>query len=204
MEAGRACIANGLFRGNTVESADAAQAYVQAELKSTETWVVLPPDQIPKQHLHLHNKGVRLAFRLKRALYGHPDSGGYWERHCEEQLISCGFTKVPEWQSCYWHPQHKTYLVVYVDDFLISGPKAGVKKCWEMIRKPTRNHPGIDMDDPQTVSRCLGCDSVRMITEGQTSVKCDPKVFHTVHAFIRLTPNYNIWNLRLENPVIQE
>ena len=93
MEAGRACIANGLFEGNVVQAADAVQAYVQAHLLGTETWVVLPPDQIPKEHLHLHNKGIRLAYRLKRALCGHPDSGGYWARHCGEHLLDCGFTK---------------------------------------------------------------------------------------------------------------
>ena len=44
MEAGRACIANGLLKGNAVQAADAVQAYVQAYLQGTETWVVLPPD----------------------------------------------------------------------------------------------------------------------------------------------------------------
>ena len=121
---------------------------MKAYLQGTETWVVLPPDQIPKQHLHLHNKGIRLAYRLKRALYGHPDSGGYWERHCEEHLLDCGFTKVPEWQSCYWHPKYRTYLVVYVDDFLMPGPIVGVKTCWEIMRKRSSKHPGIVTDDP--------------------------------------------------------
>ena len=122
MEAGRACIANGLFPGHIVEAADATQAYVQAPFVGTETWVILPPEQVPDKWKHMG----RPAFQLKRALYGHPDSGGFWERHCESQIFQSGFERVPEWNSCYWHPMHKTFLVVYVDDFLLSGPKDGV------------------------------------------------------------------------------
>ena len=96
MEAGKACIAHGMFPGHVVESADASQAYTQAPFVGTPTWVVLPEDQVPE-----HAKNMdRPVSRFTRALYGHPDSGGFWERHCEEQVFAAGFHRVPEWQSC--------------------------------------------------------------------------------------------------------
>ena len=43
-------------------------------------------------------------------------------------------------------------LIVYVDDFKMSGPKESVKKGWELVASR------IDMDTPGVVSRYLGCD----------------------------------------------
>ena len=45
------------------------------------------------------------------------------------------------WPSCYNHAQHKCMLVRYVDDFKISGPAAGVKKCWELLRTVIKRGP---------------------------------------------------------------
>ena len=74
IEAGKACIAHGLFPGRVIEAADATQAYVQAPFCGTETCVILPDDQIPDKH-----RGIdKPVYRLKRALYGHPNSGGGW------------------------------------------------------------------------------------------------------------------------------
>ena len=123
MGAGKACIAHGLFPGNVIEAADASQAYTQAPFVGPATWVVLPEDQVPEHAKHID----RPVFRLTRALYGHPDSGGFWERHCEEQIFAAGFVGVPLWQSCYRHPRHQTHLAVYVEDFLMSAPTVGVK-----------------------------------------------------------------------------
>ncbi len=52
---------------------------------------------------------------LRLALYGHPDSGGYWVRHCDRCLLSRGVTKIPQWRSCYLHKEMKLFLIVYVD-----------------------------------------------------------------------------------------
>eukprot|EP00975_Prorocentrum_lima_P038016 7996360-Prorocentrum_lima.AAC.1 len=57
---------------------------------------------------------------LKLALYGHPDSGGYWEQRCEGHLSSVGFEPIDGWQGCYLHPALSLFLVVYVDDFKLS------------------------------------------------------------------------------------
>ena len=56
-----------------------------------------------------------------------------------------GFRPVgEEWQSCYFHPALKLYLVVYVDDFKIVGPKENLVKGWPLIRK------GLDIEPPST------------------------------------------------------
>jgi hypothetical protein len=48
MQASKAADAFGLFPGNTLEQADAVQAYIQAKLTGpTETWVLLPADECP-------------------------------------------------------------------------------------------------------------------------------------------------------------
>ena len=61
----------------------------------------------------------RPVVKLRIALYGHPDSGGLWEQHCESQLKTIGFVMPdPEgWPSVFYHPKLKLLLVVYVDDF---------------------------------------------------------------------------------------
>ena len=54
---------------------------------------------------------------LVLALYGHPDAGGLWERHCETHLKKVGFSPVDNWLSTFWHNDLRLLLVVYVDDF---------------------------------------------------------------------------------------
>ncbi len=74
--------------------------------------------------------------RLKLALYGHPDSGGYWEQHCEKQLTAedIGFIPIHDaWKSVFWHPRLRLMLVVYVDDFKLAGPKEHMAEGWKLI-----------------------------------------------------------------------
>ena len=47
MDAGRTADCYGMFPGHDVEQADAEQAYIQADLTGTETWVLLPEDAWP-------------------------------------------------------------------------------------------------------------------------------------------------------------
>ena len=88
MEAGKAVDAYGCQPGYTVEQNDGVQAYTQALMKGTDTWVELPPDRWPKAWI---GKFKRPVVKLRIALYGHPDSGGLWEIHCETQLLAVGF-----------------------------------------------------------------------------------------------------------------
>ena len=162
MGASKACDCFAPLVGNAGGQADATAAYTQAELKGTETWVELPRHKWPTQW---EGKFSRPCCPLLLALYGHPDAGGYWEQHCENHLLSVGFScPFPDWPSCYWHEVLSLFLVVYVDDFKLAGPIGNIPKGWALIRK------GIKMDDPTDVGLYLGCEH-RQSTESPGQVQ---------------------------------
>ena len=87
------------------------------------------------------------------ALYGHPESGGYWEQHCDEKVHEAGFSKLcEEWPGCYWHDELQCFLVVYVDDMKMTGPTKNLEKAWKLLRKD------LVMGDPEPAGRYLGCE----------------------------------------------
>ena len=140
MEAGKAADCYGCFPDNSCQQADAEQAYIQADLQGATTWVSLPPEAWPPEW---QNQGwVRPVVILKKALYGHPDSGTYWEKHCDAALRAGGFTPIESWQSCYWHETLRLFLVVYVDDFKLSGPSHNLAQGWRIIKH------GLSIEDP--------------------------------------------------------
>jgi len=72
-------------------------------------------------------------------------------RYATEQVTEAGFTPVPGWGSCFFHERLKLFLIIYVDDFKLAGPKANLAEGWELIRRK------INMEDPAPVSHFLGC-----------------------------------------------
>jgi hypothetical protein len=148
MEAGKSCDCYSLFPGHAVEQADAESAYTQSRLGgSVVTWVRLPMHQWPPEWEGITDPVSPLVL----ALYGHPDAGGYWERHCEQHLVSVGFAPIPTWKSCFFHAVLKLFLLVYVDDFKMAGPKESLADGWNLIRRV------IKMDDPAPMGHCLVC-----------------------------------------------
>ena len=110
LEALKAIDAFGLLPGSTTQTADAEQAYTQTTLgrnhcggnargsvRATETWVRLPHDQRPDSFRRYRDP----VCPLRLALYGHPDAGGFWERHAERCLREGGFVPVEGWKSTY-------------------------------------------------------------------------------------------------------
>ena len=97
---------------------------------------------------------------LVLSLYGHPDAGGYWERRCDRVLQSKDWTPIPGWRSCYWREECKTFLVVYVGDFKMSGPECHKERFWkEITGDPDRPEDGgIYMAKPEPQKRFLGCE----------------------------------------------
>ena len=164
MEASKLVDMYGLLPGNSLSQSDAVQAYLQALFSvsggNTETWVRLPRNMMPQ---HWRSKYRDPVVPLKLALYGHPDSGGLWERHCTKALLEIGFVEIDGWPSLFYHPKRKTALLVYVDDFKMGGPKKQCEWLWSEIRKK------LDLEEPHPLDRCLGChhnESTAKIEDG--------------------------------------
>ena len=82
---------------------------------------------------------------MVKALYMHPDSGTYWEQHCDSHLIAVGYIAIPEWRACYFHPEVRLLLAVYVDEFKLAGPAKNLEIGWKLIRLSSNTTKGIDM-----------------------------------------------------------
>jgi hypothetical protein len=88
------------------------------------------------------------------------DTGNNIDNHFED----CGFTPVaPEdrvRRSCYFSPTLQCRMIVYVDDFEISGPRAGVTEARRLIRgpNPRAGERGIILDEPTPAGKFLGCN----------------------------------------------
>ncbi len=66
-----------------------------------------------------------------------------------------GFERIPEWHSTFWHPEHKLFVVVYVDDFKLSGPQDKLQVGWDLISK------GITLEKPEPLDLYLGCKHIQ-------------------------------------------
>ena len=144
-------MAYGCIPGHKTSCADAVRAYVQALLKSVhKTWVHIPRDLWPPEWRGKYEKPMCL---LEKALYGHPESGGHWERHLTEAVCACGGEALHEHPSSFWFPKWKLILSVYVDDLLVSGPAANHDKLWHALQSGEKP---IVLDPPEDLSRYLG------------------------------------------------
>ena len=177
MEAGKALDAYGSMPGNRTSQGDGKQAYTQALMQGILTWIRLPRNRWPKEWIGVYKDPVVL---LILALYGHPDSGGLWQRHCEKALYAVGFHPLyPEcWPSMFWHPKLKLLLGVYVDDFKMSGPSKNIDEGWKLISSQ------IDMDTPEDAGRYLGCEHVF-----KQNVKLDVSAHPFAHVFDASIPD---------------
>ena len=150
MEAAKVLDAYGSQPGFGKQQADAVQAYVQALFTGVPTWISLPRNRWPKTW---EGKYQNPVVPLVLALYGHPDSGGIWEKHLNSRLHSKGWEQIlPDvWQSMFYHQELRLLLVVYVDDFKLAGPKEHLSKGWELIKS------AVDIGEPEAYDRYFGC-----------------------------------------------
>ena len=120
MESGKAADCYGCMAGHDTEQADAEQAYAQADLEGAQTWVALPIEAWPGAWLDCRHgserrpKYQRPAVLLKKALYGHPDSGTYWEKHCKRAVGKAGFQPINNWPSCFFHSKLKPLSLIHI------------------------------------------------------------------------------------------
>ena len=96
--------------------------------------------------------------KLNKALYGHPESGGHWERHLEAAIKKQGGEPIPNHPSSFWFPADRLFLTVYVDDLLLSGPEGGGahERFWKALGKT------IDIEEPEDLSRFLGRSHIQL------------------------------------------
>ena len=126
--------------------ADAVQAYIQATLRGAPCWIELPPEAVPNECNW--GKYRRPVVPLRKALYGHPDAGTFWEQHCDESVRAVGFEPIgEEWPSVYIHEKLQLVLVVYGDDFKMAGAQKNLAQGWSMLRTRLKIEPetGLDM-----------------------------------------------------------
>ena len=90
---------------------------------------------------------------LHKALYGHPDSGGYWERHLTNAVKKRGGVPIHNHPSSFWFEDRKLLLTVYVDDLLLSGPEDQHAPFWRDLRE---GGDSIVLEDPEPLGRFLG------------------------------------------------
>ena len=88
----------------------------------------------------------RPCVRLWKALYGHPEAGGHWEKHLELIVIKMGGKKVPNHPSCFYFACWSLLLTIYVDDLLLSGPEHLHYDFWRQLEKDVNIEPEEDLN----------------------------------------------------------
>eukprot|EP00971_Amphidinium_carterae_P097772 1934644-Amphidinium_carterae.1 len=168
LAAARACIGAGLSVGQSVSVRDVSQAYIQCMLDlQVKTWVELPKCFWPPEWYDSQGQPrfSRPCCVLVKALYGHPVSGGAWERHLGRILKGMNWSQVHGLSGVWMKPvgegkQHAT-LAVYVDDLLLTAPQKFSEEFWEKLGK------ALEFKDPAgPLERYLGANHVLSKHEG--------------------------------------
>ena len=156
MAASKAADFWGALPGHAVQYSDAEMAYTQADMGGDPTYVRLPKAWWPDSW----HKIADPCCRMLRALYGHPDAGYYWERHCRSIIVKLGFKELENWPNVYFHKERQLLLVVYVDDFKMAGPFKELAWGWAQLKKD------IQMDDPLPALPSLGNEQTGKAEKG--------------------------------------
>ena len=143
-------IAFGMLPGHKTTCADAIRAYVQSLLGGKhKTWVLIPKELWPASW---RTRGFTQPMcLLNKALYGHPDAGGHWERHLTAAIRAVGGVPVENHPSSFWFATEGLLLTVYVDDLMLSGPEAAHSDFWSRLRAA-----GIKLEPEESLDRFLG------------------------------------------------
>ena len=123
--------------GNSGTQADAVQAYPQADHKGPPTWLILPNEAWPEGC----DWGRRFrcpVVMLEKALYGHPDAGGYWEEPCERRVRHIRGFNGPMLLTLESNVQHVHNTMGPIQDLLDPGDEdeeTNIHKRWKKIRR---------------------------------------------------------------------
>ena len=162
-------VAFGLLEGNSCSTSDCIKAYVQSLLDSScPTYVLLPPELVPKAFRHIHQPVAPLI----KSLYGHPLASASWQNHLLQVLTEkLGGRELEQQPSCYYFEKFGLAMSVYVDDLTVSGPTQNHNKFWQMLRE------SIQLDDPAPSTKVLGRNHVKVhdglaLTSGDFAKTC--------------------------------
>ena len=113
-------LAYGAMVGHCRYQSDVIKAYTQSDLNTkVPTWVELPWELTPPQF-----RGIeRPCVRLRKSLYGHPESGFHWHERFKQVMREMGGEHSELFQSSFWFAKTRQLLTLYVDDIVLSGPK---------------------------------------------------------------------------------
>ena len=75
MDASRSADMYGCAPGHGIQIADEEQAYIQADMQGSPTWICLPEEARPAWWKKKWPNMRRPVCLLKKALYGHPKAG---------------------------------------------------------------------------------------------------------------------------------
>ena len=97
--------------------------------------------------------------RLIKALYGHPEAGGHWERHLAAIVVQLGGELIRDHPSCFWFADQRLMLTIYVDDLLLSGPEELHDAFWGRLGEH------VTIEKPENLERFLGRQHTRLECE---------------------------------------
>ena len=103
-----------------------------------DTWVVIPVDLWLPSWLEQYPPSTKLAVRLNKSLYGHPESGQRRQKPLEDRLQALGGTESTEYPSTWLFTRGGLVLNVYVDDLTLSGPTELHAAFWVQLRKSAK------------------------------------------------------------------
>ena len=172
-------LAYGALKGHKSTQSDVVKAYIQSLLNTVvETWVLLPAELIPSEYSHIK----QLCVPLRKALYGYPESGYYWDARFKEIMVSMGGSLDNDHQSNYVF-KNGLLLTLYVDDVLLSGPEHLHSQFWTELQKY------IAIEEPAPVDRCLGRKHLVKREGGVTTIAFDMEDFilQSCEAYTSLT-----------------
>ena len=89
---------------------------------------------------------------LVKALYGHPEAGGHWERHLKGIIKRLGGEEIPEFPGNFFFPDTRLMLSTYVDELTLAGPKESHAPFWKALCGM------VDVEPPEPIHRILGRD----------------------------------------------
>ena len=181
-------IAYGLIGDHCISCADAVRAYIQSVLGSKiPTWVLIPRELWPSSWRGKYTKPMCL---LVKSLYGHPESGGWWERHLAKALLTLGGQPVEGHPSVFFFPKLRLLLTVYVDDLMLSGPSKQHDPFWRSLRAT------IELEDPEPIGRFLGRDHLLFDEKGVRTCVFDMEAY-TMQAVALYTEHTGVSKFRV-------